>query len=514
MTKTRWIGPGALAFLAIWFLLLAGGGSKFLNDPGTFWHIQTGELILTDGFMHADPYTFSFAGTWWIPTQWFGEVAMALGHRAGGFDVLVLGAVTIIAALFAWLAVRLGRTGLHPVAVGMIVLLALAATASHFHVRPHLFTIVSMAITVAMLVDVDAGRASLQRLLWLVPLFVLWTNIHGGVLGGMATVVLAGGGWIAARIIGRPSPVRSIADAAWVVGIAAACLLTAVVNPYGLDLVRMWQNIMGDAALKFIIQEHRPIDPAQPYAWPVIGLAAAYLLTLAGVRWRELRVSWFLPLVWLVLAFDRLRHAPLFAVAAVIGIAAVWPQTRWARWLAQHRPDFYQPRPDVGCTSICCNCWFPALVVLLAFVLQVRGVAVPVVGAGWARHDPQHWPVELLDVLKQYEPRSPGEPNHLFNDYIDGGFVIYHAPGYKVFVDDRCEVFGGDWLVKFVEASSDGTAAAMEKWQRDHGRFDFALTRTGTGFDDFFRTAPEWELVKRTDTASFYRRIEAATRAE
>ena len=55
----------------------------------------------------------------------------------------------------------------------------------------------------------------------------------------------------------------------------------------------------------------------------------------------------------------------------------------------------------------------------------------------------------------------------MFNDYIDGGFVIYHAPGYRVFVDDRCEVFGGDWLVEFVNASAaepDGWQAYMERY--------------------------------------------------
>ena len=38
-------------------------------------------------------------------------------------------------------------------------------------------------------------------------------------------------------------------------------------------------------------------------------------------------------------------------------------------------------------------------------------------------------------MLKEHEPR--GERNRIFNDYIDGGFIIYHVPGYKVFVDDR-----------------------------------------------------------------------------
>jgi hypothetical protein len=506
MKSSRWVGPGAVAFLALWLLLLAGGQSNFLRDPGTFWHVATGERILADGFLRTDPYTFTFGGTWWVPYQWLGEVAMALAHRAGGFDALLLGTVTTIAGVFAWLAVRLLRTGLHPVAVGAVVLLAVAASASHFHVRPHLFTIACMAVTAAVLVDVDVGRIPLRRLAWLVPLFVVWTNVHGGVLGGMATVGLTAGGWVVARGVGLPSPVRTAADAAWVFGIAGAGALTALVNPYGLDLIRTWHVIMGEPALKQIIREHSAFDPTQPYAWPVLGLAVLYLFLLAGVPPRQLRVAWLLPLVWLALTFDRVRHAPLFAVVALIAVAAVWPHTRWAAWLHKNRPDFYQPPGAEPPSPVWANLWLPAVAVLAALLLQMNRVAVPVVGAGWAIHDPDHWPVELLDVLKAHEPRSPGDPYRLFNDYIDGGFVIHHAPGYKVFVDDRCEVFGGEWLVNFVRASSENTAEAVAGWEQQYGRFDFALTRTGTGFDDHFATAPGWERVKRTDTASFYKR--------
>jgi hypothetical protein len=145
------------------------------------------------------------------------------------------------------------------------------------------------------------------------------------------------------------------------------------------------------------------------------------------------------------------------------------------------------------------------LVVLVSFALQVARVPVPVIGSGWATHTEKRWPVEVLDAMKANEPK-PGEPNHLFNDYIDGGFAIYHTPGYKVFVDDRCEVFGGPWLVEFVNAGRKGTAKAMEKWQTEYGRFDFALTRPDTGFDDYFQTAPGWECVKRGKHAAFYKR--------
>src|SRR5687768_17075087 len=127
MRLPRWLGPGAVAFLLVWLVLLGAGRTAFFRDPGTFWHTTTGELVLKDGFVRADPYTFTFAGQWWVPYQWLGEVGMALAHRAGGFDTQLLGAVTLLAAVFAWLAVRLLRTGLHPIFVGGAVALALAA---------------------------------------------------------------------------------------------------------------------------------------------------------------------------------------------------------------------------------------------------------------------------------------------------------------------------------------------------------------------------------------------------
>ena len=205
----RWIGPGAVAFMAIWLALLAIGRTGMMRDPGTFWHTTTGEIFLKNGLIRHDPYTFTFAGTEWMPHQWLGEVGMALAHRVGGFDTELLGAVTILAAAFALLTARLIGTGLHPVAVAALVMIGLAGAGSHFHVRPHVVTIAALAVTAVLLTDYDLGRIPFRRLLWLVPLLVLWTNIHGGVLGGFGTVVIAVAGWIVFWLLGRPSPVES-----------------------------------------------------------------------------------------------------------------------------------------------------------------------------------------------------------------------------------------------------------------------------------------------------------------
>jgi hypothetical protein len=506
MTLPRWLAPGAVAFVLVWLLLLAAGRSAFFKDPGTFWHTTTGELVLKDGFVRSDPYTFTFAGTWWVPYQWLGEVGMALAHRAGGFDAQLLGAVTLIAAVFAWLAARLLRTGLHPIVAGVFVMLALAAAGSHFHVRPHLFTLAATALVAVLLVDTDVARPRINRLFWLIPLCALWTNIHGGVLGGIGTIWIAFAGWVIFWKLARPSPVKSWREAGTLALVAGGCALATLASPYGLDMLKTWNVIMGAPELREIIAEHRPLDVTAPYAWPVLGLLAVYLFVLYGVKRSAVRVSWLLPLVWFALTVSRCRHASLFAVIALVSITAMWKHTSWALYLAARRPDLYQPG-SAEARPWWAGVWLPVAVVLLALALQVARVPAPVVGSGWATHDPNHWPVEVIDALKAHEPK-PGDPhNKLFNSgYIDGGFVIYHAPGYKVFVDDRCEVFGGPWLKDFVNAHDD-PGPALANWEARYGPFHFALTRTGSSFDDLFReNAREWEPVKVTPTATFYKR--------
>ena len=171
MKFPRWFGPGAVAFLLVWLLLLGVGRSAFFRDPGTFWHTTTGELILKDGFIRADPYTFTFGGKPWTPHEWLAEIVMAGVHRAAGIDGLLLLAATVLSGTFTVLFVRLCRSGLHWAVAGCLTGLAVAAASAHFHARPHVLTIALLTLTVLMLIDLDAGRRSVARLWWLVPVY-------------------------------------------------------------------------------------------------------------------------------------------------------------------------------------------------------------------------------------------------------------------------------------------------------------------------------------------------------
>jgi hypothetical protein len=514
MWKRYW-RPETGFFLGLWFILMIGGQSRFFQDPGTFWHTVVGEEMLTQRHLiYRDSFSFTFAGQRWSPHQWLGECLMALLHRIDRFDTLLVTTVTILAALYTWLAHRLLRSGLHWSLAAVVVGLTVAASSSHFHIRSHIATIVFTGLTFDYLCDFEAGRKSLGRLAWLVPMFLFWINVHGGILATLPLMGMAFLYWCGAALLGKPSPIRSLSQAAAFVVLMLACGLTAFINPYGLRLPQIWLEIMA-ADLPQIIQEHARLDPTKPDGWIVLVFGAIYGLVFLNVRPRWPRAMWLLPLVWFFFACSRIRHAPLFAITAAVAIADMLPYTRWAARRAASGSDLFQFRTEAVHSESGRFAWRPAILpiclILIALILQVGQVPVPVVGHGWARLDPNYWPVELLPQLRILENERP-EGTAIFNEYLFGGFLIYHTPGFRVFVDDRCELYGDRWLEEYVRAEWQETAAYIKDCERRYPPFHLALTATGSGFDRFFRNCKEWTLVQETEAASLYRRIAASDR--
>src|SRR6516164_1443210 len=134
----RFWHPETGFFLLLWLILMIGGRSRFFKDPGTFWHTVVGEQMLSGHrLIFQDSFSFTCAGQRWSPHQWLGECLMGLLHGVDQLDTLLLATVTILACLYTWLAHRLIREGLHWSLAAVVVGLTIAASSSHFHIRPH-----------------------------------------------------------------------------------------------------------------------------------------------------------------------------------------------------------------------------------------------------------------------------------------------------------------------------------------------------------------------------------------
>ena len=347
-------------FLGAWAVLLISGRSQLFRDPGTFWHTLTGDRILQVGFPRTDWLSFTFAGQPWIAHQWLGEIAMAALHRLGGFDALLVATTAALAWLCAFLFHRLLTAGTSPLGALVVVALFFVASSHHFHVRPQVISILLFAGLYARLIDYEAGRIPLRGMLILVPLFVLWANTHGAVVGGLASLGFASAGWIVTWALSRPSPVRSLSDAAVLVGLLLACALSVLLNPYGLEQLDAWASILRSPELPRWIVEHASL--VRTRSWQVLPMVALYLAALLGALratgGRGARVTWLLPLIWTALTFQRVRQAPLFAVAAALTLAELLGQAVLGRCLPalkQRRQPLPPGRPRPGCRSP--RCW-------------------------------------------------------------------------------------------------------------------------------------------------------------
>jgi len=504
MLKRLWRAETGF-FLGVWLFFMLAARSRLFRDPGTFWHTAAGHWIFSTGqLIDTDPFSFTFAGKPWVAYEWLGECLMAVLDGIGGLDMLLLATATVLAGLYTWAAHRFLRGGLHWLPTVFLIMLTVAASAKHLHVRPHISTIVFLGLTFGWLCDFEASGMGLGRLFWLVPVFWAWSNMHGGVLGGLATMVLALAGWCVFRLAGLKSPIERPRQAILVVLLIASCGLTFVVNPYGLRLPLVWLEIMRSPVVARLIQEHAPLDPRDPRGWSVLLFGLIYAATLASVRpWRPL-VTWLLPVFWLCQALTRVRHSPLFAITAVLALTEMLPHTRLAAWLARPGRDLFRFRA-LDMEAARRIDWRPALlpasVILLAAVLQAAGVRAPILGRGWVQLDPKHWPVELLPVLRQAEREHP-EGTRIFNEFLYGGFLIYFTPGLKVFIDDRCELYGDDWLMQFSKAMR-SHPERIDRWQETYG-FPYALVARGTALDRYLGEPRRWSVVKRTGTATLY----------
>ncbi|WP_248345674.1 hypothetical protein [Anaeromyxobacter paludicola] len=481
-------------FALFWCVLGVFGGSRLLRDPGTFWHILTGERILSVGFPHSDWLTFTYQGRPWIAQQWLGELVMAVTYRWGGWDGLVVLTSGVMAAVVAWIFRRLAGAGLELRWALLAAALTLLGASHHLVVRPHIASIAFFACEFGLLVDFEEGRRPASHLALLVPLFLVWANVHGAVVGGLATFGLATALWIGLHLAGSGGPISDRREALIAAALLVASLGSVLVNPYGRELPRAWASILRSPELPRYIVEHASV--LRTGTWQLLALGAGYLIVLAGAR-RWAKASSLLTCIWLVLACQRVRHAPFFAVSAGLSLAVIVPDSGVRRWLAAHGIELMGQR-SAAVTRTSWRAWAAAMVAVLALVCgwhQLTGGR-----RAFTKMDARWWPVRLIPPLRQAaQEEGVGAP--VLNDMRLGGFVEFYAPSLRVFVDDRWELFGDRFMVNHLRPAPSWVDSL------EHGdAIRLAIAERGGALERHLSSDPTWRLIATSEAGTLYRR--------
>ncbi len=477
-------------FFLFFIVLIRFMWTYFPVDGGTFQHIVMGETILHDGLIYHEPYTFTMANVPWISHGWLAEIIMALLNRLGGLDSLLMMSLVLMAGLFTWMGMLFIRKGYHPVVVLLLLCMLLFSVFPHIIIRPLLFTMIGMVLTQYALIAYETKQCSLKTLLWLIPGYWVWSNAHPGALGGMCLLELTLLGWIVWRMLGLQSPLDSLKTTLQCQCVVLLCVVTAFMGPYGVKLPAMWWHMIHQH-LEFFIVEWYPFyvmysNPACLMFLAVFILYIVAILSVPCVRWR---VVWLTPLFLGIQGFLHIRQESLFTLLAGLTLMDVWPHIYEPRETRIHRPLV---RPLLACVIV---------TMLFLCALQVMHRATP--------FNPDDWPIDMIEVLQENEPKQLGAVGRLFNEFIQGGFVLYYAPHYKLFINDHVELFGEAFVLQYLEARDKAkTASFMKQWQQQYGLFDYALARQDGAFAGYFDANPTvWGCKKRGKAFNFYTRL-------
>ena len=163
------------------------------------------------------------------------ESSPSTGWRRLGDRGLVLALVGAVALAIATLALDMRRADAADAPSALVLLLVgVAASQSLLIVRGQLFSLALFPVLVLILRN--QARLPSEAVWLLPPLFALWSNLHGGVLVGVA---VAGSYLLLHRL--RRTPLTAIA-------VTGASLGAVLLTPSLLDTRRYYQGVLGSEA--------------------------------------------------------------------------------------------------------------------------------------------------------------------------------------------------------------------------------------------------------------------------
>ena len=308
---------------ALWLLVLwaacAYPFSVNVVDPDLWGHVQYANDWLAEGTLsRVSSHNFTAVGYPWINHENLSELALAIGFRIlGNVGMLLLKFGLGVGMLaIAW---RESQRQKVPAASFLVVgILASYALHPFWLFRPQLATWLGLAAMVWILnrAFVDWHRNRVVRwavLPLLAPLFILWTNAHGGFLAGLCLLAAYLSGRSVEAFVGKVPHAGS-----WTLRFAVTGLMTGAVtllNPYGVQLHAWLIQSLAEPRPE-ILEWHRPSILAPVFA-PFFVLL---LLSLLGWAASERRRDWTQGLVLMltvVQALMHIRHIGLFAVLAL-----------------------------------------------------------------------------------------------------------------------------------------------------------------------------------------------------
>jgi hypothetical protein len=438
------------------------------------YQVRAGDEILATGALPAvDTWTYTIAGTPWTDQQWLAQVAFAVGHRLGGWELLAVSRAALVVLAVGLLLAACIERGAPTRTAAILSLVAFLLAAPALALRPQL---IAIAIFAALLWLISVRWWRPWAYLAMPVLVVLWANIHGSFV--LAPLVL-GYAWLEDVVARRPWG-RSLL--VLLVGTAAT-----LVNPFGVGVWAYALDLGLDPVIRDTASEWQRTSPltlpGALFYGSLIG-AAVFLITQARTKSRVLISDWLWLAGWGLIGAWAERglawwpFAGAFVVATVIGRATGYSGER-----------VRGPRPN-----------------RLNGVVAVAFGGLIVVALPWWRPPD---PLTGREGLLSYAPSGLGaalradatSANDVFTPQTWTSWFEWAAPRPRYLLDSRFELFPPDDFDSYRRITAGGSGALAEL---DARGVDRVVTAADSSLAMTLQTAG-WELIYEDEDGLLFR---------
>jgi len=243
-----------IGFYVLFILLF----SKSLADYDLWGYLSFGRIFWENGyFPYQDIFSYTPTKPLWIYHEWLtGVILYPLIKHLGSAGIQLLRYVFIVMTIFMMYRTAALRSAspvftFTSISVGLILMSWGYATV----IRAQIFTYFFFALSL-LIAEYARKENNYFVLLWLLPIHILWCNLHGGFVAGLGLIVLyALGEGLSGR---RFAPFFLI--------FAGSCLAT-LINPYGIEYWRYlvdaiimprpditeWQSVLKSLKMKTFV---------------------------------------------------------------------------------------------------------------------------------------------------------------------------------------------------------------------------------------------------------------------
>lgn len=435
-----------LAFYASFLFYKIDFYSLANNDLGR--HIKNGEILFSDLVLvlKTNFYSYTYPDFTFVNHHWLSGLIFHFLHQTIGFGGMVIFKMAVLISAFSLMFLAsMKKAGFWLSA--LFSLPAILILKERVELRPEIFSYLFLAVFLYLLADMEQ-HPERKRIFWLIPLQLLWVNLHSFFILG----ILISCGFLFEKIIIQPKNSPLTKKLALLV---LALVIVSFINPGLAEGIlfplRAYQN------LGYNLAENQSLSLAKEnYWWSIsVNMFTPLLFLLAAsfiFAFKRKPIFYFLAALGSATAvFFAVRTLPLFGLIFLPAISANF------KILLERLPK----APLVVKRG---------LIFVLAAVFIYTGFALnkkaAVAGTMYERG------LGLISYANQGAEffREQNLKGPIFNDYDIGSYLIYHLfPREKVFVDNRPEAYPNSFFKDIYGPMIE----KEEKWQEFQKKYGF-----------------------------------------